>query len=421
MKEIAGDADYLVVISRSKTDILQMSADRLFNRDTKETKYDFDRWHDAELEKIEEDKSLTPAEKKTAIFVLNSEYKKKMSTLKGGWDSCKNIEGGCNAHFNPTEIENGALVAYVIEPTDKNIKHPLSRILLVPLMNKNDEDDIVLYASQVYGDYVKGFEELVEEWLQEHQGVVDYTDYEAHDDKVYTGDISGYVEIKLDRERIFELFEKDFWHVNRESEECYSTDMSDLDQIFGLNRRNWSLQNLWNYYNDSNYESYKYEDNLHYIMEELFTQDENLLEDFLKYIKYERPEDFDLEDFIKELPEINEELSEDLANWYGEKKEEYEIQSLKEEIKEFFIQNSDCIRLDYNSPEITYYLRDDERNIGRDYILTSDSALQGLHDYFENFRGRYSSVYERISMEALDNTEPVSTEDLERHINTIIY
>jgi len=80
------------------------------------------------------------------------------------WSSCMRLPddgpsihpsihpGGAYYQHLIHDIELGTLVAYLIEPTDKNIEHPYARIAIKPYQNIKDKS-IVLYAeNRVYND-----------------------------------------------------------------------------------------------------------------------------------------------------------------------------------------------------------------------------------------------------------------------------
>lgn len=86
-----------------------------------------------------------------------------------GWTSCKNLEGGINSKYIFTEIEVGALVAYLIEEDDLNIQKPISRISIPVYVNENDPTKILLYPEpNGYGNYnKKDFFTFVLNWVRE--------------------------------------------------------------------------------------------------------------------------------------------------------------------------------------------------------------------------------------------------------------
>ena len=84
------------------------------------------------------------------------------------WISCKNITDGIKKEYTWSEIEEGSLVAYLIEGEDLNIQKPIARILIGVYINKEDPSDFILYPdASVYGNYTKqDFRTFVENWCE---------------------------------------------------------------------------------------------------------------------------------------------------------------------------------------------------------------------------------------------------------------
>lgn len=91
-----------------------------------------------------------------------------------GWSSCMNLRSGSNRHYVTKDVENGTLIAYIIDSEDKNINKPISRLLLKQYINIKDKNDTILYPDKnIYGENIKGFREKVIDWiktLQEFKG-----------------------------------------------------------------------------------------------------------------------------------------------------------------------------------------------------------------------------------------------------------
>jgi len=88
-----------------------------------------------------------------------------------GWTSCMNIGDGINRHYVMHDVKEGTLVAYLIRDDDKNIRHPISRLLIKPFVNRLDPDDILLATdAKQYGTHDSRFAEIVEEWLAKVNG-----------------------------------------------------------------------------------------------------------------------------------------------------------------------------------------------------------------------------------------------------------
>jgi hypothetical protein len=102
------------------------------------------------------------------------------------WRSCMNLRDGSNKRFVPLDIQRGTLVSYLVDPTDKNIKNPIGRILIKPYVEIDDQDE-VLYGIQhdrvKYGkdnpEYVKTLVNVLDKAQEEKTGVF------RLDDKLY--------------------------------------------------------------------------------------------------------------------------------------------------------------------------------------------------------------------------------------------
>lgn len=99
-----------------------------------------------------------------------------MSTGRG-FESCLNIEHGCNAHKVIEDVREGTLVAYCITDTDKNIQHPLGRLRIHPYVNSNDK---IIFGREYteYGSVPNQFFKIIDQWINEVNNA-------------YAGDISG--------------------------------------------------------------------------------------------------------------------------------------------------------------------------------------------------------------------------------------
>ena len=62
-----------------------------------------------------------------------------MSTNRG-WTSCMNLETGCNKKYVEQDVKQGSLIAYLINSDDKNINHPIGRILIMIMENYQQKD-----------------------------------------------------------------------------------------------------------------------------------------------------------------------------------------------------------------------------------------------------------------------------------------
>lgn len=88
-----------------------------------------------------------------------------------GWTSCMNIADGMNSRYVMDDVMAGTIIAYLIYEDDKNIQHPISRILIKPFHNYNDSSDTILVAEEKqYGTNDETFGEIVEEWIKTVNG-----------------------------------------------------------------------------------------------------------------------------------------------------------------------------------------------------------------------------------------------------------
>ncbi|MCK9369644.1 hypothetical protein M0R04_07030 [Candidatus Dojkabacteria bacterium] len=90
-----------------------------------------------------------------------------MSTDRG-WTSCMNLNKGKNKRYVPMDVKEGTLIAYLITKADKNIQHPVGRILIKPFVDVTNPKNVILgVCNNVYGANVDGFVDSVVEWVDE--------------------------------------------------------------------------------------------------------------------------------------------------------------------------------------------------------------------------------------------------------------
>ena len=87
------------------------------------------------------------------------------------WTSCMNLERGNRSSDVFCEVEEGGLIAYLVDSNDLDIERPHARILIRRFVNK-EGDSIAFPEESVYGNNVPGFEETVENWLKFRQGKI---------------------------------------------------------------------------------------------------------------------------------------------------------------------------------------------------------------------------------------------------------
>lgn len=100
-----------------------------------------------------------------------------MSTDRG-WVSCMNLKDGSNKRFIKQDIAGGTLIAYLIDPQDKNINKPIARCLAKPFFEKSkakaaekfvgSETVNALYLVEyAYPDNKMPFVHTLQDWLNE--------------------------------------------------------------------------------------------------------------------------------------------------------------------------------------------------------------------------------------------------------------
>ena len=89
-----------------------------------------------------------------------------MSTDRG-WRSCMNLYSGSEAFFIKNDILQGTLIAYIVDPNDKNIANPRARILLKPAYNAS-KDKMSLIVDKEYGGPIRGFRKTLRALVDKH-------------------------------------------------------------------------------------------------------------------------------------------------------------------------------------------------------------------------------------------------------------
>jgi hypothetical protein len=98
-----------------------------------------------------------------------------MSTGRG-WASCMTMRGdprhteGCNSHYLENDIKEGTHVAYLTKKDDHDIKDPIARVALKPMINQDHPHDTILRPEgNVYGttDH-DAFHNTIAQWATKH-------------------------------------------------------------------------------------------------------------------------------------------------------------------------------------------------------------------------------------------------------------
>lgn len=326
------EEDLLVCISRHPYDIAAMSHDRQ-ERGFKHNKSGT--WLSVE-DFVKKYKDQISDDGSGSHYLINGEH---WDQSTKGWTSCKNLVDGSNNHYIPTEIDAGCLVAYVIRPTDKNIQKPLSRLLIIPLFNENDPDDTILYVGdKFYGKSITSFKTVVEDWLEEHQGETDISEYCLDTDKIYNDDYDELNRIGV--ARLTSALNENNWNVqeiDQHSCRAYTYNMDWLNDIFmNYSEKNENPNRVSKYFDGSidtsvvDPESWEYDDNLRDIIKEMEDGNPTLVNKIIKKYKDAGGTEEDFDDIVDDLENELPDLTTDISNWYEEKKNEKWLEAIQE-------------------------------------------------------------------------------------------
>lgn len=87
-----------------------------------------------------------------------------MSTGKG-WQSCMNLDTGCNRHYVPHDVEQGTLTAYLVKKEDTHFDNPVGRVNLKQF--KNEEGHRIWRPEgAVYGAMPQGAIHAIKNWSE---------------------------------------------------------------------------------------------------------------------------------------------------------------------------------------------------------------------------------------------------------------
>jgi hypothetical protein len=107
------------------------------------------------LKKYNDEKSDTAMEDEYIMVISKSAYDLAGMSTNRNWSSCMDLrEQHPKKHYVAIDIERGTLISYLLEKTDKNINNPVSRILIKPYLQKENEENI-LYGIES-GDFILG-------------------------------------------------------------------------------------------------------------------------------------------------------------------------------------------------------------------------------------------------------------------------
>ncbi len=124
------------------------------------------------LKTFNEDPNRAVQNKNFLICISKHPYDIAGMSTDRGWTSCMNLRGGSKNYDIFYEIEEGTVIAYLIDVNDKNINHPYGRINIKPY--RNQKNDIAWgLASKCYGSIINYIETITEEFMKTIQEWVD--------------------------------------------------------------------------------------------------------------------------------------------------------------------------------------------------------------------------------------------------------
>jgi hypothetical protein len=82
-------------------------------------------------------KELLAKTENEPLMVVISRHPYDIAGMSTGrdWSSCMNLDIGKNSKYVPIDIKNGTIIAYLVYASDKNIEHPIGRVLIKPYFN----------------------------------------------------------------------------------------------------------------------------------------------------------------------------------------------------------------------------------------------------------------------------------------------
>jgi hypothetical protein len=122
------------------------------------------------LQKFNNDINREASKDKNQLIVISKNpYDIGGASTDRGWNSCMNLYTGKNAQYINCDIEQGTIIAYLINMNDLNINNPQARIFIKPFINIKDKNDIIYYPERVvYGTAPKSFEVFINKTFKKY-------------------------------------------------------------------------------------------------------------------------------------------------------------------------------------------------------------------------------------------------------------
>lgn len=130
----------------------------------------------------------------SGLMIVISQNPHDLATMSTGrsWESCMTLGTGGQHSSVYCEVQNGGLIAYLIDSNDKDIQRPHARIH-IRRFDGQDGNSIAVPEKSVYGQNIQGFEEAVKNWLDTMQQQMPPGIYERQGGKYSDSFSSTYV------------------------------------------------------------------------------------------------------------------------------------------------------------------------------------------------------------------------------------
>jgi hypothetical protein len=120
------------------------------------------------LSKFNTDKTREGTKKEYMVVISRHPYDIGGMSTGRGWTSCMNLEDGQYEKYVPLDVATGALIAYVTDKNDPDLKNPTGRVSIKPFVDILGSAHVEFgIQDEVFGTKVPGFIEAVSQWVDE--------------------------------------------------------------------------------------------------------------------------------------------------------------------------------------------------------------------------------------------------------------
>jgi len=247
---------------------------------------DIDKFYKNLIKQFSESESRT-IKKRHGLLVVISQNPHDIAQMSFArdWTSCMDLARGSHAEDVYCEVEGGGLIAYLINHDDRNIEHPLGRVLIRRYVNK-DGKSLAIPETIIYGNAPKEeFLGTINNWLNAHQKDLPSGVYEL-EGMSYSETLNSHIEheklAKLIAEQILKISREDIGMIktagnitwkepsdfNQERDIVIDISVSKLDSIWRNNEYSLYVGKYGTEYgNPQKYES----------LDKLFKSDDNII------------------------------------------------------------------------------------------------------------------------------------------------